>query len=273
MFFFWNEFRSIFIDASIIPCFFIILGFLIKLGAFPFSLWTPDVYEGSPPFLVFYFIITLKSSFILVFSRILFFVFIDFYEYWSLILIISAIGSFLIGSFGAFGQKNLKRFFAYTSLNQLGFILMGLSTYATESGLAAVLFFLFIYVINNILFFSIFLSFLNSNFYTPMQNLSDFKGFSFFHPWAALGLSISLFSFIGLPPLAGFFSKLFILLTAAKSNFFFAIILALFSNGISAFYYVRLLKMIWFEKISSLNSKSFFFLKILWAIQFFFTYH
>jgi len=129
IFFFYNSISISFINSLKLPVVFIIIGFLIKLGAFPFSIWTPDVYEGSPIFIVFYFIVVLKTVFIVFFTRVLFFVFINFHSYWYWFLIISAIGSFLFGSFGAYSQKNIKRFFAYTSLNQLGFILLGLSAF------------------------------------------------------------------------------------------------------------------------------------------------
>ena len=246
-----------------LPILLMVLGFLIKLGSFPFSIWTPDVYEGSPVFVVFYFIVGLKTVFIFIFTRILFFVFSEFHFYWHWFLIVAAVGSFLFGGFGAYSQKNLKRFFAYTSLNQLGFILLGLSSYSFELAVSSTLFFLVTYVINNILFFSIFLCFYNSNSYRPITLLADLKGLSYFYPWQAIGLTIALFSFIGLPPLAGFFSKFFILLSASKSNFFFCIIIALFSNGVSAFYYIKILKLIWFEPFEKLKLKSFFFKSFL----------
>jgi NADH-quinone oxidoreductase subunit N len=88
----------------------------------------------------------------------------------------------LLGSFGAYSQKNLKRFFAYTSLNQLGFILLGLSSYSFELGVTSTIFFLITYVINNLLFFSIFLCFYNSNSYRPIVLLADLKGLSYFYP-------------------------------------------------------------------------------------------
>jgi len=165
----------------------------------------------------------------------------------------------LFGSFGAYSQKNLKRFFAYTSLNQLGFILLGLGSFSLDLAISASLLFLITYVLNNILFFSILLCFYSSSSYKPLVLLADLKGLSYFYPWHVLGLSVALFSFIGLPPLAGFFSKFLILLAACKSNFFFYIMLGLLSNGISAFYYIKLLKLVWFDSFMELRLKSFFF--------------
>jgi NADH-quinone oxidoreductase subunit N len=107
------------------------------------------------------------------------------------------------------------------------------------------------------------LCFYNSNSYRPIVLLADLKGLSYFYPWQAIGLTIALFSFIGLPPLAGFFSKFFILLAASKSNFFFSMIIGLLSNGVSAFYYIKILKLLWFEPFAKLKLKSFFFKSFL----------
>lgn len=229
------------------PVLLISFGFLLKLGAFPFSLWTPDVYEGSPVFVTFFFIVCVKTVFIFVFFRLFFFVFYAFNFCWRWLFLVSALGSFVLGSLGAYTQKVLKRFFAYTSLNQLGFILVSFCSSSALFGLASAIFFLIVYVFNNIIFFSAILGFYNQqcrSFYT----LTDLRGFSFKNPGYSFFITLALFSFIGLPPLSGFFSKFAILVVLARSDFFFVIAIALLSNGISSFYYLRIIKLIWFDK-------------------------
>ncbi|BBL86690.1 NADH dehydrogenase subunit 2 (mitochondrion) [Paulinella micropora] len=229
------------------PVLLISFGFLLKLGAFPFSLWTPDVYEGSPVFVTFFFIVCIKTVFIFVFFRLFFFVFYTFNFCWRWLFLVSALGSFVFGSLGAYTQKVLKRFFAYTSLNQLGFILVSFCSSSALFGLASAIFFLIVYVFNNIIFFLAIFSFHNHqsrSFYT----LTDLRGFSFKNPLYSFFITLSLFSFIGLPPLSGFFSKFVILVVLARSDFFFVIAIALLSNGISSFYYLRIIKLIWFDK-------------------------
>jgi len=163
------------------------------------------------------------------------------------LFLISASGSFIFGSLGAYTQKVLKRFFAYTSLNQLGFILVSFCSSSSLFGLASAIFFLIVYVFNSIIFFSAILGFYNEqrrSFYM----LTDFRGFSYKSPLYSFFITLSLFSFIGLPPLSGFFSKFLILTVLARSDFFSIIAIALLSNAISSFYYLRLIKLIWFDK-------------------------
>lgn len=239
--------------------FFIAIAFLIKLGAFPFNLWVPDVYSGCNLPLFFYFVLSLKSVFILVLVRLLVFVFFDFYYIWKLLILISATGCFLIGSLGAYCQKTLKRFFAYASLNQLGFILLGLAC-NTSQGFTGTLFFIVVYICNNLLFFVIILTLVNVINYRSITYLSELKGIAFFYPLEAVGLSVAVFSFIGVPPVLGFCSKYFILLITTKIGFFFSLIVSILSNALSAFYYLRILKFIWLERAERLRNYSYFFI-------------
>lgn len=165
-----------------LPVIFLLLSFLIKLGAFPFNIWVPDVYEGCPALILFYFMVSIKTVLIFTLIRLLFWTFTIFYYLFYPILIVSSIGSFIIGSLGAYSQTKLKRFFAYSSLNQLGFILLGLTNKFVFLSLGSTFLFIFVYLINNILFFSIFFRLRNSETYLLVNKLSSFKGLSFFFP-------------------------------------------------------------------------------------------
>ena len=230
-----------------LPVIFLISSFLIKLGAFPFNIWVPDVYEGCPVLIMFYFMVSIKTILIFTLIRLLFWTFNIFYYIFYPILLIASLGSFIIGSLGAYSQTKLKRFFAYSSLNQLGFILLGLSNKFIWLSLGSTFLFIFVYLINNILFFSIFFQLRNSESYHLINDLSDLKGLSFFFPLESIYLSVALFSFIGLPPLAGFFSKFLLLVSAAKSGFFLEVGFALLTNILSAYYYLRVIKYLWLD--------------------------
>lgn len=190
---------------------------------------------------MFFLMVGIKTVYIFVLIRILLNYFYFFFPILSMIFAMSATGCFIVGSLGAFSQFNIKRFLAYTSLNQLGFILLGLSS--SLATIPYVLLFVIVYIVNNIIFFGVIFSLKNTDKHSFVF-IEDLKGLSYFYPAESCFLSIALLSFIGMPPLAGFFSKFFILQNAIKAGFFFEVLFALLCNIVSGFYYLRIIKFI-----------------------------
>jgi NADH:ubiquinone oxidoreductase subunit 2 (subunit N) len=167
--------------------------------------------------------------------------FFPFFNTYKLILLVSGLGSFLLGTLAAIPQSSIRRFIAYSSTGQVGFILLGLST-GTQSGCIATLTFLFIYILNNLIFLGVLLTAKNPKNGKYLNSFNDLTFFCKLNPSAAWALVLSLFSFAGLPPLPGFFSKFLILRALIDSYLFFPCIFALLFSCVSAFYYIRFIK-------------------------------
>lgn len=229
----------------ILSCF--TFTFLFKISAFPCHVWSPDVYEGVWTPITAYFVLVIKTTIFVFFARIFNYVFSDLIILWQPLILISAIGSILIGCFGALLQYRIKRFLAYTSINQVGFLLLGLST-STINGLTTSFLFLFVYLIMNIIFFIIIL---NTNHFvhdTKLIFLSDLRSLDYHNSDISILLILTLFSMAGIPPLAGFFTKFCILLHAVSHNFYFITLIILISSLISAYYYLNFIKNMLFEQ-------------------------
>ena len=224
----------------------ILFGFFFKLSAFPCSLWIPDIYEGSQFHIIFFLSTTVKIVIFLFFFRLFFYTFSNLFLIIHPFLLISAFGSIIIGNIGAVLQKKIKRFIAYTSIFQIGFMLLSLSCNTIQSFQSFFIYLLF-YFISSILLFGILLHvrcfITNSN----INTISDLKFFFIFNTLESIFFSISILSIAGIPPLAGFFSKYIVLLTFSGNTYFLLTLFLFFFNGVSMFYYIRLLKNIFFE--------------------------
>ena len=239
-----------------IATFFIIAGFLFKLSSYPFHYWTPDVYEGAPLIITAFFAIVVKFTIFMFFLRIYNFVFLFFNT--SFFLFIPALGSIIIGSLGALKQQKLKRFVAYTSINQVGFLLLALANSSFYGNCAAILH-LLVYIVMSFGLFAFLLGV--SNFFDEisLSFLHDLKNFGQKNTTVSWAFTVILFSMAGVPPLGGFFGKYLILLSTLMGNYhsnIFIVIIVLLVNVISTFYYIRIIKYIWF---GSLEVKSLFF--------------
>ena len=229
-----------------VAVYFLITGFLFKLAAFPCHLWAADTYEGSPHPITVFFVLPIKIAVLSIFVRILMYVFIDLYFIWNYIIWLSSFFSMLWGGVAALTEKKIKRFMAYSSINQMGFLLIGLAC-GTFEGLRATLLFLIIYIIMNIGFFIFFLLTRNIINNKSMIYLTDFN-YAARHNWNyTIILVIILFSMAGIPPLGGFFGKYFLLFHAFSMGYYSLVIMGILTSLISTFYYLRIVKIMWFE--------------------------
>jgi NADH-quinone oxidoreductase subunit N len=228
-----------------IGIFFILVTILFKLTAAPFHIWSPDVYEGAPLNSTILFVLVPKFVLFVVFFRLFYYSFFSFFDYIQNILLACSILSVLLASFLALKQKRLKRLMIYSSISHVGFMLLGCST-GTLIGLTSVVYYLIFYIITNIIIWGI-ISILYTNSLKPIY-LSDLSGLVDTNPALALTLALSLFSLAGIPPLVGFSMKFFIFLSALSSNLLEISIIVILLSAVGAFYYLRIIKIIYFEK-------------------------
>ena len=223
------------------------VGFLFKVSAAPFHMWAPDVYEGAPTSTTAFFVLVPKIALFAVFVRIFFGAFYDLLASWQSILLICSGLSMIVGSFAALSQQRIKRLLAYSSIGHVGYMLLGFSCASLE-GIEAVCIYLVIYVIMTLNVFGIVLA-LNSK-QSRLRYLSDFGMLSASHPVLAFTFACTLFSMAGIPPLAGFCSKFYIFFAALSSGLYALALLGVLTSVVSCFYYIRLIKIMYFERPS-----------------------
>ena len=226
---------------------FILVGLAFKVSAVPFHMWTPDVYEGAPSSVTSFFAIVPKIAGIAVFIRFMQIPFGDLINQWQPILIFISLASMILGAVAAIGQTNIKRLIAYSSIGHMGFVLAGIST-GTALGYSSSITYISIYVVMNLGIFACIFSMKREGKYC--ENLNDLSGISKYHPILSVSLLVFLFSLAGIPPLAGFFAKLYIFIAVIESKMYTLAIIGLLSTVISAFYYLRVIKIIYFEDVS-----------------------
>ena len=224
---------------------FILVGLAFKISAVPFHMWAPDVYEGSPTSVTLFFTMVPKIAALTVFIRILYLPFANVIDQWQIIMIFLSIASMVFGAVAAIGQKNLKRLVAYSSIGHMGYALAGISI-GTNEGIQSSITYMVIYLIMNLgLFSCLFMLKRNNNYY---ENIDDLSGLSKNHPLLSLSLLIILFSLAGIPPMAGFFAKFYVFTAVIKQEMYYLAIIGLLAAVISAFYYLRLIKIIYFDQ-------------------------
>ncbi len=223
---------------------FILVGLAFKISAVPFHMWAPDVYEGSPTTVTLFFTMVPKIAALTVFIRFLYGPFLNLIDQWQMIIIFLSIASMLFGAIAAIGQTKIKRIIAYSSIGHIGFALAGLSTGSNE-GIQSSIIYILIYIVMNLGFFSCLLMFKRKNEY--YENLDDLSGLSKNHPLLSISLLIILFSLAGIPPLAGFFAKFYIFTSVIEQSMYFLAIVGLLSTVVAAFYYLRIIKIIYFD--------------------------
>tara|TARA_B100000029_G_scaffold451316_1_gene475826 strand:+ start:234 stop:1646 length:1413 start_codon:yes stop_codon:yes gene_type:complete len=231
--------------AAVFGIVFVIVGLAFKVSAVPFHMWTPDVYEGSPTSITSFFALVPKIAALSVFIRFMYTPFINLIDQWQMIIIFISIASMILGAVAAIGQNNLKRLMAYSSIGHMGYALAGLAT-GTSTGIQSTITYLTIYLVMNLgAFGCIFMMKRENAFY---ENINDLSGLSKNQPLLALGFLIILFSLAGIPPLAGFFAKFYIFLAVIEAKMYALAIIGLLTTVISAFYYLRIIKIIYFDK-------------------------
>ncbi|RZO49179.1 MAG: NADH-quinone oxidoreductase subunit NuoN [Candidatus Pelagibacterales bacterium] len=224
---------------------FIIVGLAFKVSAVPFHMWTPDVYEGSPTSVTSFFALVPKIAAISVFIRFMYVPFLNMFSQWQTIIVFLSIASMILGAVAAIGQTNIKRLMAYSSIGHMGYALAGLAT-GTNLGIQSTIIYLTIYLVMNLGAFGCIFMMKRENIY--YENINDLSGLSKNHPMMALSFLIILFSLAGIPPLAGFFAKFYVFVSVVEAKMYFLAVIGLVTTVISAFYYLRIIKIIYFDK-------------------------
>jgi len=186
-----------------------------------------------------------KIAALTVFIRFLYVPFLNLIDQWQMIIIFLAIASMFLGAIAAIGQTNLKRLIAYSSISHIGYALAGLAT-GSNDGIQSAVIYITIYILMNLGFFSCLLMLKRNNVY--YEDIDDLSGLSKNHPLLSLSLLVILFSLAGIPPLAGFFAKFYIFKSVLEQSMYFLAIVGLLSTVIAAFYYLRVIKIMYFDK-------------------------
>lgn len=221
----------------------LIAGFGFKISAVPFHLWTADVYEGSPVSVTSYLSVISKGAILFVLVSVLYNAFAPLSESWYNMLFLISVMTMIIGNLFALRQQNMKRFLAFSSIAQVGFILIGITGYSAE-GSASVIFFILIYIFSNLAAFGV-INLVSAA--TGRENVDDYKGFYKTNKGLSWVLAIALFSLGGVPPTAGFFGKFFLLLAGAGKGNYLLITIAALNMVISLYYYLKVIKAIFMD--------------------------
>lgn len=224
---------------------FLIIGIGFKFGAVPFHMWLPDVYHGAPTAMTLFIAAAPKIAAFAMLVRLLVEGLIDLHSHWQDMLIMLAVLSMIVGNVVAIAQTNLKRMLAYSTISHVGFLLMGVLS-GTQEGFAASLFYTLIYALMTLGAFGMILLLSRQGY--EAENIEDFKGLSRKQPWFALMMMILMFSMAGIPPLAGFYAKLLVIKSVIDVDLLSVAIVAVITSVIGAFYYLRVIKVMYFDK-------------------------
>ena len=234
--------------GAIFAMVFILVGLAFKVSAVPFHMWTPDVYQGSPSSVTSFFAVVPKVAGIAILIRFVQIPFEQLMDQWKNILVFMSLASMILGAVAAIGQTNIKRLIAYSSIGHIGYTLAGVST-GTVAGYSSSIGYISIYVIMNLgVFGCIFLMKKDGKY---CEDIRDLAGISKQNPLLAISFLIIMFSLAGIPPLAGFFAKFYVFMSVIESGMYTLAIVGLLSTVISAFYYLRIIKIIYFDEIKN----------------------
>ena len=233
---------------------FVMVGLAFKVSAVPFHMWTPDVYEGAPTSITAFFAIVPKIAAVALIYRFCLIPFENFYLEWSQIIIFLSVASMFLGAIAAISQSNIKRLLAYSSIGHVGYILIALVA-NNNDGIKAASIYLFSYMIMNIAIFAIILSLkLKKEFLTE---INDLKGLSKSHPIVSFSIAVIMLSMAGIPPFIGFFGKFYVFIAAIKQELYVLSVLGVIASVISAFYYLRIIKVMYFDEGKEENKLNF----------------
>ena len=224
---------------------FILVGLAFKISAVPFHMWTPDVYQGSPTSVTSFFSVVPKIAGISIFIKFMYSPFQGLITEWQYILVFMSIASMILGAVAAMSQSNIKRLMAYSSIGHIGYAIAGIAA-GSENGFKSTLVYISIYVVMNIGAFSCILLMKRGGKY--IEDIDELSGVSKNHPLLSLGLMIILFSLAGIPPLAGFFAKFYVFMAVIESQMYTLAIIGLVTTVVSAFYYIRIIKIMYFDE-------------------------
>jgi len=224
---------------------FVLAGLAFKVSAAPFHMWTPDVYEGAPTPVTAFFAVAPKVAALALFMRVMVGPFGSLVAEWQQIVVVIAVLSMLIGAFAAIAQTNIKRMMAYSSIGHVGYALIGLAV-GNEAGVTGVLVYLVIYVFMNIGTFACIMAMRRGD--RNLESIHELGGLGKTHPAMAAALAVFMFSMAGIPPLAGFFGKLYIFLAAIEAHLYTLAIIGVLTSVVSAYYYLRIIKVMYFDE-------------------------
>ncbi len=233
--------------ASVIGLVIVLSGFFFKISAVPMHMWAPDVYEGSSKSVLAIISTIPKIASIAFLIRLVTLLGDDIFPAFSLIIAFSAVLSMLLGAFAGLKQNDIRRLLAYSSIANIGFVLAVLSVGGAGASIAAVIY-ITIYTISSIGVIAIFTSLQKEG--EDLTKISDLSGLSKTAPISAIILSSLMFSLAGIPPLAGFWAKFYVFVSAVEAENYFIILFAIFASVVACFYYLRIVKIIYFDEIS-----------------------
>ena len=219
-------------------------GLAFKISAVPFHMWTPDVYEGAPTSVTAFFAIAPKIAALALLTRVFMGPFGHMVDQWRQVVVVIAVASMVLGGVAAIGQNNIKRLLAYSSIGNMGYALVGLAA-ANQDGVRAIVIYATIYMVMTIGAFAVVLMMKQKD--RMVEQISDLSGLGDRQPMLALAMTIMMFSMAGIPPLAGFFGKLFIFQAAIGAGLYTLAVLGVLASVIAAYYYLRIIKVMYFE--------------------------
>jgi NADH-quinone oxidoreductase subunit N len=238
---------------------FFITGLLFKISIVPFHLWTADVYEGAPIGVTSYLSVISKGASAFILMIILYTMAKPLIEMWREVIYILAILTMFTGNLFALRQKNMKRFLAFSSIAQAGFVILGMIS-GTQIGMASVIFFLTTYIFSNLGAFGVVYAIANK---TGKENMDDYNGFYRTNPLLSILMMLALFSLAGIPPVAGFFGKFFLFMSAASEGYYWLIFIAVINVTISLYYYLLVVRAMFIRP----NDNPIPFFKSDWAMR------
>jgi NADH-quinone oxidoreductase subunit N len=246
---YFSEVASFFGNSSLQTLGFIFFfsGMAFKISIVPFHLWTADVYEGSPVNITSYLSVISKGAAIFTLMIILFKVFPVIIVTWQRTLFVTAVLTMTIGNLFAIRQQNLKRFLAFSSISQAGYILLGFIG-GNQLGMASVIYYILVYIFSNLGAFGVVAAISNA---TGKENIEDYNGLYHTNPKLSLIMTLALFSLAGIPPVAGFFGKFFLFTAAAQKGFYLLVLIAVLNTIISLYYYLLVVKAMFISKSES----------------------
>ena len=244
---------------------FVLAGLAFKISAVPFHMWTPDVYEGAPTPVTAFLAAAPKIGAMAIFVRIVVDAFQPVFTDWQQIVVFVSIASMLLGSFAAIGQKNIKRLMAYSSIGHMGYALVGLAA-GSQDGVAGVLIYMAVYMGMTLGTFACILA-MRRKEVGNVENVDDLAGLSSTNPFMALVLTALMFSLAGIPPLAGFFGKYYVFLAAIEAKLYALAVIGVIASVVGAYYYLRIVKVMWFDEAKGGFEKAAGELRIVYALS------
>lgn len=247
--FYFSEVATLFVNANlqILGFIFFFAGMAFKISIVPFHLWTADVYEGSPINITSYLSVISKGAAVFILMILLYTVFPVIMATWQKTIYVTAILTMTIGNLFAIRQQNIKRFLAFSSISQAGYILLGFIG-GNQLGMASVIYYVLVYIFSNLGAFGVAIAVSNQ---TGKENIDEYNGLYKTNPGLSLIMTLALFSLAGIPPVAGFFGKFFLFTAAAEKGYYLLVLIAVLNTIISLYYYLLVVKAMFINKSDS----------------------